>query len=69
MEDKIKFNYDIKKKIVDKIKKINDKKIYKKIFKIIIKNDISYTINNNGIFFNINKLSDEHISLINNLIP
>ena len=38
------------------------------LLKIFIKNDIKYTENSNGIFINMNKLSDNCINDINNFL-
>jgi len=52
------YNYDQKKKIVYKIEKISKKKDYFKLYKLLSKNNVKFTMNSNGIFFNINKLPD-----------
>lgn len=57
-----------KKNIVRLIDQIKDKKILLKLFKIILENKIVYTQNSNGIFINLNQLSDEHINLIKNFL-
>lgn len=57
-----------KKYIVRLIDQIKDKKILLKLFKIILDNKIIYTQNSNGIFINLNQLSDEHINLIKNFL-
>lgn len=64
-----KFNTSKRKKLVDKIGNIIDNNVYYKIFNII-KNmkTVKYTENNNGIFFNINKLSDDIIEKIVNIV-
>ena len=38
------------------------------LLKILIKNDIKYTENSNGIFINMNKLSQKSIDDINNFL-
>jgi len=70
-EDPKKRKYNSKKrnKILNKIKKINDKKIYLLIYKVI--NDdknCPISSNNNGIFFDMNLLKDESIEKISNII-
>jgi len=64
-----KYSSTIRRKIVQKISKLKDKKDFVNIFNIIqseIGKDLS--INRNGIFFNINLLSDECMdNLINYL--
>ena len=42
--------------------------MYKDIFKVIINHNVNLTTNNNGIFFNLNKLPDIAIEEIMNLI-
>ena len=58
--------YD-KKKIMYHIKKINDQSLYNEIYEII-KDDIEYTSNSNGIFFDFNKLSNENLIEIEKLV-
>ncbi len=64
-----KYNTQKRKKIMDKITKIKDKNTHIEIFKIM-KKDIgnAYSENKNGIFFNINKLQDDSIEKIINII-
>ena len=38
------------------------------LLKIFIKNDVKYTENSNGIFINMNKLTDKCINEINNFL-
>tara|TARA_B110000037_G_C17052353_1_gene478300 strand:+ start:102 stop:383 length:282 start_codon:yes stop_codon:yes gene_type:complete len=59
--------YNIKKNIMNNIKKMN-KNEYIEIFKIIKKNDIPYTENLNGIFINLNIVDDKILFKINNFI-
>lgn len=71
MENKInrKYNSIFRKNLKDKIAKLNSKNDYIYIYKIVsdeLENKIS--INMNGVYFNINLLSDESIELINNFI-
>lgn len=54
--------YD-KKKMMYNIKKINDKDLYNQIYKII-KGQVEFTKNSNGIFFDFNKLSNENLQEI-----
>ena len=67
-QKKRKYDSKYRKKIADKFKRVTDKNILIEIYKIIkrdLKNKISK--NNNGIFFDMNKLSDiclEQISTI-----
>ncbi len=39
-----------------------------KIFKIIYTDNVDYSKNNNGVFFNLNQLNDESLSKIDNII-
>jgi len=64
-----KYSSSARRKIVLRISKIKDKKDFIKIFNIIqseIGKDLS--INRNGIFFNINLLSDDCIQTLNNYL-
>lgn len=58
--------YD-KKKLMYHIKKINQQKLYNNIYDII-KDDIDFTSNSNGVFFDFNKLSNDNLSKIELLI-
>ena len=64
-----KYSSSNRRNIVQKISKLKDTKDFVKIFNIIqteIGKDLS--INRNGIFFNINLLSDECIQTLNNFL-
>ena len=64
-----KFNSELRKKILEKINKIKDKKILVSILNIIKKEDTNgYSQNKSGIYFNLNKLADDSIELISNII-
>lgn len=67
-------DYERKKKINEKICLIKDKELYHKIFEIA-KSDLylddgkqKFTQNNNGIFFDLNNLSNETLIKIENLL-
>lgn len=62
---KRKYNSTFRKKLNDKIKKINQKSLNIKIFKIITE-DIgdNFSENKSGIYFNLNLLSDDSINKI-----
>ena len=62
------FNYNDKKKLVYRIQNLKNKKLYIKLFKLILYENIEYTKNNNGIFFNINKLSIESLCKLDNYL-
>lgn len=66
---KRKYNSEFRKKFVLKVKKIKNKELFYKIFELS-KKEIGnkYTENNNGIFYNINKLSDNLIEELNNVL-
>ncbi len=62
---KRKYNSNIRKKILDKIKKIKDKNELVAIFKVVNR-DIgnSFSENKSGIYFNMNLLSDDAVEEI-----
>jgi len=65
--------YEKKIKINNMINKVKDKEIFKKIFFLVhnelyTENDCKYTHNNNGIFFDLNLLSDETLLKIEETI-
>lgn len=63
--------YSHKKKINDKIEKIKDREIFFEIYNTV-KDELStnknITINNNGVYFDLNKLSNESILKIENIL-
>ncbi len=61
-------NYIDKKKLLKRINDIKSKKIYIEIFKIINEANFKFTINNNGIFFNLLDLEDDIIYKIQDII-
>jgi hypothetical protein len=65
-----KYNYDMIKKMAKKINKINDKKIYTDIIKIIkvMNPDLIITENDNGMFIKFNKLSQQTYLKLDNYI-
>ena len=57
--DKRKIIYDI----------IYNKKVHHKlIYSFLIENDIKYTENNNGYFFNLSKLDDKYVDLLYDIV-
>lgn len=68
MFDDSDLSYENKKKIINKIQNIKNKKNYINLFKLIIKLNISYSLNKNGIFFNLNKIDNKDLNKIINLI-
>ena len=64
-----KYNSDFRKKLLEKINCIKDKKVLISILKIIKKEDENgFSQNKSGIFFNLNKLSDLSVNNINELV-
>ncbi len=68
MFDDSNLSYENKKKIINKIQNIKNKKNYINLFKLILKLNIPYSFNNNGIFFNINKIESNDLNKIIKLI-
>lgn len=68
MFDDSDLSYENKKKIINKIQNIKNKKNYINLFKLIIKLNISYSLNKNGIFFNLNKIDNKDLNKIVDLI-
>jgi len=71
MENKIlrKYNSEFRRNLKQKISKLSTKSEFIEIYKIIndeLENKLS--INRNGIYFNLNLVSDNSIDLINNLL-
>jgi len=59
------YDYNEKKRIVARIQEIKKRKHYIKLYRIINEDpNVDFTRNNNGIFFNINKLSYETLNKI-----
>jgi hypothetical protein len=68
-EKKRKYDSKYRKKLVEKMKKIKDKIILMEIYNIIKNNKkIKFSKNKNGVFFDMNKLSNENIEKIKELI-
>ena len=68
MFDESNLSYDYKKKIINRIQNIKNKKNYISLFKLILKLKIPYSVNNNGIFFNINQIQSNNLNKIIQLI-
>ena len=62
------YNHNDKKILFKRIGDIKNKKCYIKIFKLIHGDNLSYTKNDNGIFFNLNNLSNELLTNIEYII-
>ena len=63
-----KYSHSDKKKLLNRINDLKNKKCNMKIFKIIYTDNVDYSKNNNGVFFNLNQLNDESLSKIDNII-
>ena len=68
MNQNITYTISDKKDLLRRITNIKYKICYKNIFKLLIKYNIKYTRNNNGIFFNLALLSDDILNEINDII-
>lgn len=69
MDTDIDIDDNLKKKmIISKIKLINNKCYLNNIFIFIKNNSIKYTLNNNGVFFNLNTLNPKKLDLFYNHI-
>lgn len=64
MDSDIKINHQEKKQIALRIEKLNNKKYFREIFKIIHIDNSKYTTNDNGVYINLNILSDNTINKI-----
>lgn len=62
------FNTSDKEWMVRRIANIQDKKCYKQLFKLLIKENINYTRNSNGIFFHLGVLSDDVLNKIDSIL-
>ena len=62
------FDYNEKKKIVYRIQCMKSKRYYYNLFKIIESMNVKFTINSNGIFFNINNLSNQMLCKIESFL-
>ena len=56
-------NFD-KKILIQKISNIKSKSCYMKLFKLVHDAGISYTVNSNGVFFNIDLLNEDDLNKI-----
>jgi hypothetical protein len=63
------YNSEFRKNLKQKISKLSDKSDFVKIYKIVLTElENKLTINRNGVYFNINLLSDKSIKKINDLL-
>jgi hypothetical protein len=64
-----KFNSEFRKTLKQKISKLTNKTDYIKIYKIVLDElENKLSINRNGVYFNINLLSDKSINKINQIL-
>ena len=61
---KHKLTLSFKKDLIRRIGLIKKKKVYIEIFRVIVDNKIEYTLNGDGIFFNLSAIDDGIISQI-----
>ena len=54
--------------LVSRISAIEDKQCYIKLLKLIVKEEVKYMRNHNGIFFNVGLLSDDVLTKIDNIL-
>ena len=62
------YNYKYRYKLNNLLKELNDMDLYIEIYEVIKNNDVTFTKNSNGIFFDLNKIDDSVIKLIINLL-
>ena len=65
MEDntKLKLTTSFKKDLIRRIGLIKKKKVYIEIFRVIVDNNIPYTLNGNGVYFNLSVIDDGIIEI------
>ena len=63
-EFKTKLTLSFKKDLVRRIGLIKKKKAHLEIFRVIVDNNIPYTLNGNGVFFDLSAIDDGIISQI-----
>ena len=57
-----------KRNLSKRITEVDDKNCYRKLFKFILKYNINYIRNGNGIFFNLGSLDDDALSKIDYIL-
>ena len=62
------FKLNDKSFLVSRISAIEDKQCYIKLLKLIVKEEVKYMRNHNGIFFNVGLLSDDVLTKIDNIL-
>tara|TARA_B110000879_G_C11179763_1_gene517725 strand:+ start:164 stop:505 length:342 start_codon:yes stop_codon:yes gene_type:complete len=63
-----KYSIRDKKKLMYNIKEINDKELYYNIYEIIKDENIDFTSNCNGVFFDFNKINNNKLLEIENVV-
>ena len=63
-EVKQKLTLSFKKDLIRRIGSIKKKKTHLEIFRVIVDNNIEYTLNGNGVFFNLSAIDDVIVSQI-----
>jgi hypothetical protein len=53
---------------VRRISEVKDENCYIKLFRLLIKENVKYMRNRNGIFFNVGLLSDDVLTKIDNIL-
>ena len=66
--DPAKYNTQFRKNIRDKLKDINNYDLFVEVYKLILNHNMIYSVNYNGIIFELNKLDDDIIECIMNWI-
>lgn len=54
--------------LVSRISEVKDENCYIRLFKLLIKENVKYMRNRNGIFFNVGLLSDDVLTKIDNIL-
>ena len=54
--------------MVRRLAAVKQRKCYIQIFKLIVEHDVPYTVNNNGVFFNMSHLPDDLVRKIDEII-
>ena len=54
--------------MVRRLAAVKQRRCYIEIFKLIVEHKVAYTVNMNGVFFNLSSLSDELVQQIDEII-
>ena len=54
--------------LVSRISEVKDENCYIRLFRLLIKENVKYMRNRNGIFFNVGLLSDDVITKLDNIL-